>query len=410
MQWLAPFLFGFSDFASWQQHHGRQYASPADAAAAEATWQSNYAQVLAHNARAANGEHSYTVSMRGPFADLTNEQYRANVLRPMRQSRQLDMPTQHPKKSASNDDPPPDWSWYDHGVVTPIKDQGKCGSCWSFSAVAAMETAFNIAMKNATLPQACQTQCGKNTTKACCSFSEQQVADCTLGGADTCKLGGEPHDGVLNVVKNGGRAATEGQYPYTSGKTGTLSSCKKPSSDWVATGVSGYVNVTSGDEDALMHATYEHGVISVGIDASSFGFQLYDSGVYDDSECGNKQKNLDHGVAVVGYGKGKPTPPGPEPPPPGPSDCMDNHYKSQCIGEKGCFWCHDAHISWCQAEACDSQQSLAEPVAAGGTEVEFWIVKNSWGIDWGMGGFIDMRRNHKNMCGIATDAIYVTMA
>ena len=419
MQWVTPLLIGFANFAEWQQHHGRQYASPADEATAEATWRSNHAQVLAHNARAANGEVSYTVSMRGPFADLTNAQYREKILRPVRRSRQLDMATQPPQKRASNT-APTSWNWYDHGVVTPVKDQGNCGSCWSFSAVAAIETAFNIALKNSTLPQACRTQCGKNTTKACCSFSEQQVADCTLSGADLCTIGGEPHDGVLNVVKNGGRAATELQYPYTSGKTGKLSSCKKPSTDWVATGVSGYVNVTSGDEDALVQATYEHGTISVGIDASSFGFQLYSSGVYNDSDCGNKLKNLDHGVAVVGYGKGNPTPPGPTPPPPGPSDCKDNHYKAECTGEKGCFWCHDTHISWCQAEACDSQQSLAEPrtdpfpvaavAGARGTDQDYWMVKNSWGLNWGMGGFIAMRRNRENMCGIATDAIYVTMS
>ena len=70
---------------------------------------------------------------------------------------------------------------------------------------------------------------------------------------------------------------------------------------------------------AMVQATYEHGVISVGIDASSFKFQFYDSGVYEDSECKNTAKDLDHGVSVVGYGSDDPTPPGPTPPPPGPA-------------------------------------------------------------------------------------------
>ena len=61
-------------------------------------------------------------------------------------------------------------------------------------------------------------RCGKQNN-TCCSFSEQEIVDCTLAGADTCKVGGEPHDGVLAVVQNlSGSINTEAQYPYTSGE------------------------------------------------------------------------------------------------------------------------------------------------------------------------------------------------
>ena len=162
----------------------------------------------------------------------------------------------------------------------------------------------------------------------------------------------------------------------------------RPLPNAVDTGITGYANVTSGDESSLAEATSKFPVISVGIDASSFGFQLYESGVYTDSGCNNTFKALDHGVAVVGFGTGNPKPPGPPPPPPGPANCDKNYYKPECEGEKGCHWCVDSHgLGYCLNEPCTSKVQAAVDVDVSHNKSRpYWIVRNSWGKSWGSNG------------------------
>ena len=118
-----------------------------------------------------------------------------------------------------------------------------------------MEAAFNK-KNNGSIPKECTDLCGK-MNNTCCSFSNQEVADCTLGGADTCDLGGEPHDGILEIANDQhGLVNTDEDYPYVSGKSGKLSKCTPKSSSAISTGIKGYANITSGDEDALTKAAY----------------------------------------------------------------------------------------------------------------------------------------------------------
>jgi hypothetical protein len=161
------------------------------------------------------------------------------------------------------------------------------------------------------------------------------------------------HDGMLEIANNqGGKINTEAQYPYTSGGGKATGVCGAKAATAVQIGITGYANVTHGNETDLKQAAYEHAIISIAIDASQNDFQFYDSGVYDNTNCKNKQAQLDHGVAIVGYGIStapSPSPgPGPGPgPAPGPMSCVEDDTEAKCKADAGCHWCTDGGEGFC---------------------------------------------------------------
>jgi len=260
-------------FNGWVKHHGKHYTTHQEATRRFSIFHENLAVVLKHNEEAALGKHTYTLGM-NKMADLTNEEYRSMYLQYQRPLRRLT--SKQSVHMCSNESIPDSVDWRTKGIVTGVKDQGQCGSCWSFSTTGSIEGAY--ALKTGNLV----------------SLSEQNLVDCVSDGQFTCDAGGDMPTAFQWVIDNNGIEG-ESDYPYC---TCSGNQCNFDSSKVRAT-ISGYKNIAQGSETDLTDAASNQ-PISVAIDASKQSFQLYSGGVYNEPACSSTE--LDHGVLVVGYG------------------------------------------------------------------------------------------------------------
>jgi cathepsin F len=207
-----------------------------------------------------------------PFADWSVEEFEArNTLQPAPEVPAEDV---LPKLDTSN--LPTSFDWREKGAVTPVKNQGGCGSCWAFATVAGIEGANFVA------------------TKKLVSLSEQELVDCDKkdGGCG----GGLPSNALQYLMKNGLGEETEDDYSYK-GRNGKCQAAK--SSEKVF--VKNWKIVDGTDEDQLAAAVVKFGPLAIGINATPM--QWYMRGIANPFDILCNKKQLDHGVTIVGFGQ-----------------------------------------------------------------------------------------------------------
>jgi cathepsin L len=180
-------------------------------------------------------------------------------------------------------DLPTSVDWREKNIITAVKDQGRCGSCWTFGTAETVESYY--ALKHNSIMD----------------LSEQQILDCTpnpndCGGTGGCG-GGTAQLAMDRIVAMGG-ITTEWQYPYTS-YFGTAESCKfaNVTSNPMAV-LSGWNRLTPNDQDSVITALATIGPQIINVDAATW--HLYETGIFDG--CNQTNPDIDHVVQLVGYG------------------------------------------------------------------------------------------------------------
>jgi len=293
------------EFNTFKINHNRHYSTPEEEEQRKLNFLNSLQIVEKHNELYKKGEKSYELGI-NLFSDLSADEYKAMFRMPNPTVRK---PEPAPAFIANlTVAAPQSFDWRQHGKVTPVKSQGDCGSCWSFSVTGAIESLYAI-KHNQNL-----------------DLSEEQLIDCMNSKCD----GEWIYDGYKYVIANG--LETESAYPYTAG-SGKYNACKEKKSS-PHTHISSYKSLGKGISeahplatDAEIMAAVQIQPVSVMFNADGDDFGSYKSGVITTNNMGWEGS---HAVIIVGWGT-----------------------------ENG---------------------------------KDYWLIKNSWGAEWGDAGYFKMVR------------------
>ncbi|KAL3285482.1 hypothetical protein HHI36_000014 [Cryptolaemus montrouzieri] len=257
-----------SEWNTFLERTKKSYRSPVEASRRLAIFKENLETIESHNALFEQGKVTYKMAVT-QFTDLTKEEF-SQYVNKFKLS-------QRPKQSENIYKANPNLTvaaeidWRNYGAVTYVKNQGQCGSCWSFSATGSMEG--QSALVN-----------GQPLV-----LSEQNLIDCATSQYENYGCNGGNMDGAFEYVSYYGIDSEE-DYPYLEYQ----SDCEQRESVFR---IRSYADIEH-NEQSLQQAVSEIGPISIGIDATN-ELQNYASGILIDQTC---SQQVNHGVLVVGYG------------------------------------------------------------------------------------------------------------
>jgi C1A family cysteine protease len=259
----------WKQFSNFQERFAKKYESIHELENRFQIFKTNLRNIIIHNM---DRSQNFTMGV-NQFTDLTPEEFKSLYVGTGIQTTVGGTSCGSYSNSASGT--PASIDWRTKGAVTSVKDQGQCGSCWTFSSTGAVEGAWAIAKGQLI------------------DFSEEQLVECAGIKYGSMGCNGGSMEGAFNYIIANGQC-TASSYPYTSG-TGQSGSCKSCSA---VAHLSSCSDVKPNDQLSLKAAVARQPV-SVAIEADTRYFQSYSSGVLTSSSCGT---NLDHGVLAVGYG------------------------------------------------------------------------------------------------------------